>query len=577
MYVYACIGRYKKQKTSSSNGTRIGLADHADPAAVIRSRPSTSSFTSRMNECTEREKERAFTPRHVKIATYNVRTLCNDGEIDKGKLFQLEKGCKKHNIDIVVLQEHRNQIEEDTDILDTEQGSLLLSSASEMSVGIYIRGRLKQLLIDHVRVSDRILVAYLDTNPQLVLIAVYAPTECADDDTKDAFYDELTTALDLIEPHCLILTAGDFNARVGHDSYESSPSAVESHLYHKETNENGTRLVSLCQHANLKMTQSYFQHRPGRLWSWTHPGGNHHLAQLDHITISSKWKNSLRNCRAYSTVNLQSDHRIVVSSLRLSLRTLAKAKAPPTPLWRSLDDQNRRQLFQIELENRFAALNNTNESASLQDRYNGFLESLSRAAENSLGVAKRTKEKRPWVSDETCALIDKRDAAKIKYEATHRKDAARAERKTEWDRLAAETNNALQADEMRHLEDELQAMQAAALSGHSRTAWSRIKKICGKQRKPPVKVKSKVKINETENELLSEWRSYFKVLLNAPVNPDTLNAIPPPDTHKHSSQVGASIRTRLAYSAFFWLLSTQSKVLKILILYTRSRVIQNTR
>jgi hypothetical protein len=135
----------------------VGLAGHADPAAVTRSRPSTASFTSRMNECTEREKERAFTPRHVKIATLNVRTLCKDGEIDQGKLFQLEKGCKKHNIDIVVLQEHRQQIEEDTNILDTEQGSLLLSSASEMSVGgvgIYIRGRLKQLLIDHVRVSD---------------------------------------------------------------------------------------------------------------------------------------------------------------------------------------------------------------------------------------------------------------------------------------------------------------------------------------------------------------------------------------------------------------------------------------
>jgi hypothetical protein len=210
------------------------------------------------------------------------------------------------------------------------------------------------------------------------------------------------------------------------------------------------------------------------------------------------WINYLRNCRAFSTVNVQSDHWIVVSLLRLSLRTLAKAKAPPAPLWQSLDDQNRRQLFQVELENRYAALYSINENASLQDRYDGFLESLTKAAENSLGVAKRNKEKRSWVSDETCALIDKRDAAKIKYEATHKKDAVRAERKSEWDKLAADTNNALQADEMKHLEDELQAMQAAALSGHARTAWSLIKKISGKQRKPPVKVKSKFETNATE-------------------------------------------------------------------------------
>ena len=129
-----------------------------------------------------------------------------------------------------------------------------------------------------------------------------------------------------------------------------------------------------------------------------------------------------------------------------------------------------------------------------------------------------------WVTMETCALIDQRDAAKIRYEATHKKDPARTQRKAEWDQLAAATTAALLADEMKSLENEIQAMQAAALNGHPKTAWDLIKKISGKQRKPPVKVKSKVKTNATEKELLNEWRSYFKELLNAPVNPDTLTS-----------------------------------------------------
>ena len=266
-----------------------------------------------MNESSEREG--AYTPRHVKLATYNVRTLGKDGGLDIGKLFQLEMGCAKHNIDIAAMQEHRQQTdtEDGTEIVHTDKGVLVFSSADERSVGgvgIYIRGRLKKLLLAHVRVSERILVAYFDTNPQLVLVAAYAPTETSDDCDKDAFYDELNTTLEAIEPHCLAIMAGDFNARVGRDSCESCPSVVGRHLYHPQTNDNGTRLVSTCQNVNLKIAQSKFQHRPGRLWTWTHPGGARQ-AQLDHIIINSKWTNSLRNCRAYSSVNLQSDHRIV--------------------------------------------------------------------------------------------------------------------------------------------------------------------------------------------------------------------------------------------------------------------------
>ena len=38
-----------------------------------------------------------------------------------------------------------------------------------------------------------------------------------------------------------------------------------------------------------------------RLWTWMHPGGT--TNQLDHILINSKWTNSIRNCRAYNSVN----------------------------------------------------------------------------------------------------------------------------------------------------------------------------------------------------------------------------------------------------------------------------------
>jgi hypothetical protein len=43
--------------------------------------------------------------------------------------------------------------------------------------------------------------------------------------------------------------------------------------------------------------------------------------------------------------------------------------------------------------------------------------------------------------------------------------------------------------------------------------------------------------------LLGEWRFYFQGLLNGSVSPDTLNTIPPPDSHTHSKQTAALINT----------------------------------
>jgi len=46
-------------------------------------------------------------------------------------------------------------------------------------------------------------------------------------------------------------------------------------------------------------------------------------AQLDHVIINAKWLNSLRNCRAYGSVELDSDHRIVSATVKSSLRIQA--------------------------------------------------------------------------------------------------------------------------------------------------------------------------------------------------------------------------------------------------------------
>ena len=201
-------------------------------------------------------------------------------------------------------------------------------------------------------INQRILTVTFHGNPRVTVTVVYAPTESASDAHKDEFYDSLKEHLEAVKKHDIHLLIGDFNARIGKDSHLSNPVVIGPHCYHEETNTNGERLVSLCEEFQLRPAQARFPQPSSRLWTWMHPNGT--KSQLDHIIINSKWMNSLRNCRAYNSVEIDSDHRILSVVLKSSLRT-SKGKPCRRPKfnWKKLQAPSAKHQFQIELSNRF--------------------------------------------------------------------------------------------------------------------------------------------------------------------------------------------------------------------------------
>ena len=128
-----------------------------------------------------------------------------------------------------------------------------------------------------------------------------------------------------VAPHNLLFLAGDFNARIGTDSSQTSPVAIGMHAFHEITNNNGNKLVDFCEAANVRSTQTRFPHPKSRVWTWQHPNNRgkdlENRAQLDHILINGKWLNSVKNVRAYNSVEVGSDHRIVSARIKISFRS----------------------------------------------------------------------------------------------------------------------------------------------------------------------------------------------------------------------------------------------------------------
>ena len=79
------------------------------------------------------------------------------------------------------------------------------------------------------------------------------------------------------------------------------------HAHDKRTNENGKRLLDLVHEENLTITNTVFEKRKGKRWTFEDPKGNRYL--LDYILVNSKWKNSILNSEVYSSfASVGSDH-----------------------------------------------------------------------------------------------------------------------------------------------------------------------------------------------------------------------------------------------------------------------------
>ena len=98
---------------------------------------------------------------------------------------------------------------------------------------------------------------------------------------------------------------------------------------------------------------------------------NNSKAQTDYVFINKKWKNSAISCEAYSSFEyVSSDHRIVTTKIRLSLRKNATRTATTKHYdWALLNNRDIRDKYVVELRNRFEILQEKTEKGTPNDEY----------------------------------------------------------------------------------------------------------------------------------------------------------------------------------------------------------------
>ena len=176
----------------------------------------------------------------------------------------------------------------------------------------------------------------------LSLFVCYAPTEAADLESKDSFYQLLNCELRHVSRHDITMILGDFNATIG----SNRPDPGLEHIVGPHTsagvntNDNGDRMLDLCSTHNFKVLGTWFQHREIHRLTWYSNTGT--VAKtIDHILVSGRWRIA-SDCRVFRSAELgSSDHRAPAARRNDSSPSTSRSLASnfPEPTIRSIQAQ----------------------------------------------------------------------------------------------------------------------------------------------------------------------------------------------------------------------------------------------
>ena len=242
----------------------------------------------------------------TRIGTWNIRTL-----YETGKSAQVCSEMHRYDLKILGLCETRWN---GTGRTRLSSGDTIIYSGQEEGqphthgVALLMTPEATRALLSWEPLSPRLLTARFNSKGRkTTIVQCYAPTNAADLEEKDEFYNQLQAVVDKIPSRDLKIIMGDLNAKVGSDNKDREQ-IMGTHGTGTQ-NENGEMFAEFCAFNDLVIGGTLFPHKSIHKTTWTSPDGKTQN-QIDHITIGRKWRRSLHDVRVKRGADAASDPRM---------------------------------------------------------------------------------------------------------------------------------------------------------------------------------------------------------------------------------------------------------------------------
>ena len=160
----------------------------------------------------------------------------------------------------------------------------------------------------------------------------------------------------------------------------------------------------------LAVTYTMYNGRDEHKTTWAAPNGQYRRL-IDFVLVRRKFVRSVVKTRIFRGADIDSDHSLVVSEVRLKLKAPIKKKVERKLNAEALLGKDA-HLYTASLEACIGGSFNglPVEAASIEQEWTHFKEASTKAAVDVLGYAPR-KKTQPWISEQTLRLVDSKQSA----------------------------------------------------------------------------------------------------------------------------------------------------------------------
>ncbi|XP_039278798.1 craniofacial development protein 2-like [Nilaparvata lugens] len=343
------------------------------------------------------------------LATWNVRTLKRPGA-----LHALKRQLELYRVEIAAIQEMRWP---GNGILESGDWTVFFSGSNDGSgmagTGFLVNRKRKEAVIGFKPVNERISTLRLRSQFfNITLVCVYAPTEDADEEEKERFYEKLEEVVDEIAHHDVKILLGDLNAKIGRE--ERFQSVIGKESLHSESNDNGRRVIDLAVRKDMIISSTQKQRKNIKKATWCSPDGVT-SNQIDHILIDKRHCTDITNVESCRGADINSDHYMVRIGCRqrITVTNNKRAKTQARFDVAKLKEEAVSHRYEECLKNYLEQKEDAWNTEGVEGKWSILKESVIGAAREVVGSRKKEIQAR-WFDEECITAIERRNRARMK-------------------------------------------------------------------------------------------------------------------------------------------------------------------
>ena len=298
------------------------------------------------------------------------------------------------------------------------------------------------------------------------------------------------------------MVLGDFNALMS----EKVHGVVGPHGLECNNSDNGERLVSFACANGLCLTNTYFAHKRIHQAPWYPPDLTRSPRLKDYVLVKQSMMPSIIDTSFFRGGGIDSDHRLVVTSIQLKLRKRPKEKRGRRFDVKLLQDAATKAGYVGTIEQGYQRRRT---EGSVEDRWKELKQCILESGEKHIEWKKKKQKK--WISDDTMQIIDAKRKAYRQWQEC-RTDAGR---QSEYRTLRKAVRKAVKDDRVKWLHTAMQEMEESLKRNRQGDFFRKLRDINADRVKPTGTISDEsgqpIKNNE---ETLARWKRHFEGVLN---------------------------------------------------------------